>query len=131
MKKNCAPVAFFTYIRFKKLQRIINKLKKKGSLITKFDPMINKNSMPSFGKYDIIMFCVNHKKIKEALEEFCIQETKTNTRQRDATRALLRYQTLEFDLVLLLKFIRKVSFVNFIFGFLSYINSKLIICWIK
>ena len=28
MKKDCAPVAFFTYIRFKKLKRIINKLKK-------------------------------------------------------------------------------------------------------
>ena len=81
-------------------------------------------------KYKLFVY-KNHKKIKEALEEFCIQETKTNTRQRDATRALLRYQTLEFDLVLLLKFIRKVSFVNFIFGFLSYINSKLIICWIK
>ena len=44
---------------------LINKLKKKGSLITKFDPMINKNSMPSFSKYDIVIFCVNHKKIKD------------------------------------------------------------------
>ena len=39
---------------------LINKLKKKGSLITKFDPMINKNSMPSFSKYDIVIFCVNY-----------------------------------------------------------------------
>ena len=44
---------------------LINKLKKRGSLITKFDPMINKDSMPSFSKYNIVIFCVKHKKIKD------------------------------------------------------------------
>jgi UDP-N-acetyl-D-glucosamine dehydrogenase len=44
---------------------LINKLEKKGSLIKKFDPMINKYSMPKFSKYDIVIFCVNHKKIKD------------------------------------------------------------------
>ena len=28
MKKDCAPVEIFTYIRFKKLKKIINQLKK-------------------------------------------------------------------------------------------------------
>jgi UDP-N-acetyl-D-mannosaminuronate dehydrogenase len=27
--------------------------------------MINKYSMPKFSKYDIVIFCVNHKKIKD------------------------------------------------------------------
>ena len=80
--------------------------------------------------YNLFVF-KNHEKFKEALEQFCIQKTKINTREKEATRALLRYLTLKFDLILLLKFIRKVSFFNFIFGFLSYINSKLIIYWIK
>jgi len=44
---------------------LIKKLIKKGSQISKFDPMINKNKIPKFNKFDLVIFCVNHKKIKD------------------------------------------------------------------
>ena len=55
MKKDCAPVAFFTYIRFKKLKRIINKLKKndlskKTDIFFFSDAAKNKNEVGKVNK---------------------------------------------------------------------------------
>ena len=69
----------------------------------------------------------NHKNFKLALEQFCLQKNITNNLQRVAIKALLRYLTIDFNLKLSYKCWRKVSLHNFIFGLLSYINSKLII----
>ena len=40
-------------------------LKKKGSIISTYDPMIDTSDMPKFSKFDIVIFCVGHEKIKK------------------------------------------------------------------
>ena len=42
-------------------------LKKKGSIISTYDPMIDTSDMPKFSKFDIVIFCVGHEKIKRFL----------------------------------------------------------------
>jgi len=71
----------------------------------------------------------NYQKMKEALEQFCHQSNNTSTLEKAATRALLRHLTVKFNFTLLFKFLRKVSFYNLIFGFVSYINSRLMVNW--
>ena len=73
----------------------------------------------------------NHKSIKKALEQFCQKKSNDNNREKEATRALLSYLALKIDLILIFQFLKNVSFLNFIVGFISYINSKVIIKWIK
>ena len=73
----------------------------------------------------------NLKNIRKALEKFYLSKSYNKSREKDAIMALLSYLTFKFDLKLLLKFLGKVSFLNFIFSFMSYVNSKLIIMWIK
>ena len=73
----------------------------------------------------------NLAKFKATLYQFCTQKPEIKVREKEATRALLRYLSFKFDFKLLLNFLKIVSLKNFIVGVLSYINSKLIIKWIK
>ena len=61
MKKDCAPVAFFTYIRFKKLKRIINKLKKndlskKTDIFNKVCPFFEDDERMAGDEYVTLLF---------------------------------------------------------------------------
>jgi len=44
---------------------LINILKKKVAKIRTYDPMIDKNNIPKFNNFDLIILCVNHEKIKK------------------------------------------------------------------
>lgn len=44
---------------------LIKMLKKKGSKISTYDPMIDKSFVPKSNKFDIVIFCVAHDKIKK------------------------------------------------------------------
>jgi|TARA_B110000879_G_scaffold97898_1_gene133283 glycosyltransferase involved in cell wall biosynthesis len=77
------------------------------------------------GQFDLFVN-KNHESIRLALLSFCNQKSNTSIIQRVAIKALLRYLSVDLDFMLLYKCWRKVSLYNFIFGFLSYINSRIL-----
>ncbi len=44
---------------------LIKSLINKGSELTIYDPMLKKEKLPNFNKYNLILFCVNHDKFKK------------------------------------------------------------------
>lgn len=65
----------------------------------------------------------NHEDFRLSLELFCKQGPHAKNIQRLTIKALFRYLNVDFNFKLLYKCFRKVSLYNFLFGFISYINS--------
>lgn len=66
----------------------------------------------------------NCEKFRDALTLFCNEKKQPDYIERIAVKALFRYVNFDFNIKLVLKCFKKVSLYNFIFGFLSYVNSK-------
>ena len=43
---------------------LIRELKKKGAIVSTHDPMIINKKIPKFAQYNLVIFCVKHKKYK-------------------------------------------------------------------
>lgn len=43
---------------------LVKELKKKGAIVSTHDPMIINKKIPKFGQYNLVLFCVKHKKYK-------------------------------------------------------------------
>lgn len=65
----------------------------------------------------------NHEKFRHSLELFCKESNNTDNIEKVAIKALFRYSNVNFDIRLIYRCWKNVSFRNFVYGFLSYINS--------
>lgn len=65
----------------------------------------------------------NYISFKRSLEFFCNQNSKNDHIERVAIKALFRYLSVNFNIRILYKCLKRVSLYNFVYGFISYIKS--------
>ncbi len=72
------------------------------------------------------IFTKNHiSDIQKVLNQFCRQTSNTNDTEKIVAKALMRYLYIKFDFPILFECFMKMNKVNFLYGFVSFIKSKM------